>query len=822
MKKGKILLLTALCLTSTAGNSAVVPRDKAAVTASRFLKSHGINISSRELLARDSHDTRSADGTSHANPYHIFNAEGGGFVIVSGDDRARAILAYSPTGTAGRDLMPDGCRALLESYADEIATLDAVTPTSDAITYPADIIAPMITTRWDQGIPYNSDCPIDNKTGMRSLTGCGATAMAQIMRYHRHPSLPTGLLTYTDAPQAVDRTIDFDAMEPFDWDNMTDSYGQTSTTSQCTAVSRLMMATGYASKTRYGSETSITYLRDNAEALYTYFGYDRDIHRYEREFMSDSEWIDMIVGELRAGRPVLYEGHAPTGGVGHTFICDGYDGDGYFHFNWGWSGTSDGYYSLSALTPPQQGSGGMVNDYTRSQIVTANIIPAGQPGAGAQCTGLIFMERLYIMDGTSYIDADTRDIINLATADGLGFFFYAKDRAYTDFNGEICAAIIDDGTVTPLSTSSISLSIDVWGRVTLPIDLSSLPNDKTVQVGFFHRRDPSQPWTRIPARLGQASSCRLTMSDGHVIITPDTPSASMHLVGDLSSDAIYSGYPASWDMEVCNTGTERFEGYAGLMASNIATGDTRLFISPLFCVPGETANVGITAEAGSLSAGEYLLTPFVSKAANPSPDAVTTIGDAVPVSVIFTPTLVMMPGNYSTVYTFDRSNPTLATTVHNMSSDTWTGTLTGFISRSNDDGDIATISAFATLSPGATDVTFDASETDLPEGTDYRVEWCLGGTERLHVSSGLLVVTDSRAAVDTIDGDDIRVTVNDAAVIITGPGRLTVTVTDITGSAVTSVAGEDTVSIPRHTLAHGAYILAISSSNTISTIKIVL
>lgn len=296
---------------------------------------------------------------------HVFNVKNnGGFVIVSNDDRTRPILGYSDRGNVNPSEMPDNMKAWLQGYADEIAWLQKQNTKvarpkkarNKVGSHNTTAITPMLTSQWYQDAPYNNLCPtLYGNT--KCATGCVATAMAQVMYYHKWPESNTktipGYTTYTQG-------FNLSSLSPvtFQWNNMIDNYNGNYTTAQGNAVATLMKYCGYSVQMDY-SDASGAYTEDIPYALKTYFDYNATTKFISRSSYSYAKWTDLIYHELSEGRPVIYGGLS-TGG-GHEFVCDGYkyqNNTDFFHINWGWGGMSDNYFVLSALDPDQQGIGG--------------------------------------------------------------------------------------------------------------------------------------------------------------------------------------------------------------------------------------------------------------------------------------------------------------------------------------------------------------------------------------------------------------------------------------------------------------------------------
>lgn len=295
---------------------------------------------------------------------YVFSlSDAGGYLIVSNDDLTRPILGFSDTGTLDLENMPDEQRAWLQGYADEIKWLREH-PMNDtyystytrAGTHDNINIEPLVSTKWAQRSPYNDLCP-DYVAGKRAVTGCVATAMAQVMNYHQWPvAATTAIPGYKDVYGNSHADLE---SATFDWANMLDSYSGGETPEQNAAVALLMQYCGYSVEMNYGPSSGSCMFKV-APALKDYFDYNGTTTYISRSSYSNDKWEDIIYHELASHRPVLYGGQS-TGG-GHAFVCDGYRFEyaaDYFHINWGWGGKSDEYYVLSVLNPYSgQGTGG--------------------------------------------------------------------------------------------------------------------------------------------------------------------------------------------------------------------------------------------------------------------------------------------------------------------------------------------------------------------------------------------------------------------------------------------------------------------------------
>ena len=306
---------------------------------------------------------------------YVFNQNGGETLLLSASNCAIPMLGYLDSGNFDPNNMPAEMQYWLGEYAAQIAWAEenAIQPSQSNVTYsyPSEwkFIAPLVSTKWDQTRPYNND--LANKS---FATGCVATAMAQVMKYHNYPEIGHGSISYKDL-RGNNYSMNFDE-KPFDWANMIDNYSTAKyTEAQANAVAYLMKACGYSSQMTYGASSG-TQVEQAAVALVKYFGYSDKIESLVRFEYSHTEWATILYDQLSNVGPVIYSGHN-TGGDAHAFVCDGYDGQGYFHINWGWSGLCDGYYSLDAMSPTAQGTGGSsYGGFNFSQGMVINVKPS--------------------------------------------------------------------------------------------------------------------------------------------------------------------------------------------------------------------------------------------------------------------------------------------------------------------------------------------------------------------------------------------------------------------------------------------------------------
>ena len=388
---------------TVAGHAESVSRAEALRKAKSFMQDKGMDMSRQ--MTEATRAPRRKSGHADASCYYVFNADKV-FVIVSGDDRTMPVLGYSLSGSFNPDSIPDNMRAWLQGYADLIDNLDSLGvtakyeyPSSSAVPAkmvksadgrlqgmpamaPKRVIKPLLTSTWNQDAPYWDNCPLQEYNGSyyHTYTGCAATAMAQVVNYHKYPDVIS-----TDMPSYVTRTYGIEvqgvpAGSVIDWDNMADDYTnyRYMTTESKQAVANLMRYCGVALEMNYTIFESGAYTSSTVPA-FKKFGYDENIYRADRSNYTISEWNALLCNELLNNRPLFYDGQS-TGG-GHAFVIDGYDGELY-HVNWGWGGSCDGYFAVSVLNPHSTegiGASSTPDGYSMGQGAIIGVQPPGSP-----------------------------------------------------------------------------------------------------------------------------------------------------------------------------------------------------------------------------------------------------------------------------------------------------------------------------------------------------------------------------------------------------------------------------------------------------------
>lgn len=298
---------------------------------------------------------RAATGGEEALLY-AFGREAGGYVIASGDERAEAVLGYSAEGTLRADRLPEGMRGFLRQYAVEIAQAQEQDLRSDTknLSYNPrwKTIDPLITSKWNQTDPYNRQTPTMNE--QQCLTGCPAVVLAQLMDYYQYQNWKVAKETWfsgvDDGSECIDREVTVQFTDTVDWSLLKRNYAAGDyTETEANEVAKLMKYTGAAMHINYGVSASgqqEPYILWNMHRVADYGRYASQAQAWQYALR---DWSEKLYRQLAAERPVAYA----SGGGGHIFLLDGYAGEGYFHFNWGWGGYQDGNFRLTALLPEQ-------------------------------------------------------------------------------------------------------------------------------------------------------------------------------------------------------------------------------------------------------------------------------------------------------------------------------------------------------------------------------------------------------------------------------------------------------------------------------------
>ena len=430
----KKIFLPIICLLLM-GNVSAKPVD--AITARRVADTY--------LRDRGMRNTAALVDVTAQTPFtefYVFAAPEGGFILVSGDDCVTPVLGYSVTNRFETKDIPEHVMAWLQGYEDGIKRVKESTIQSvsqewnllEAGEIPEPLletaVAPMLTTTWDQSPYYNELCPYHDSTAARSVTGCVATATAQVMKYYNHPTTGYGSHTYTSERTKngihyvfPDLTANFGATT-YQWSNMPNALTGASSATEVNAVATLMYHIGVGVEMDYSPAASGAnnyntrgVIKSSSQtALMYYFKYRADMSPLARADYSDAVYCAMLRAELDQNRPVLYSGSHTSGA--HSFVFDGYDDNGRFHVNWGWGGSSNGYFVMGSLNPGTGGIGGNSSGtYNMSNVALIGIQPhTGWNTVGTTTVNVVSNGNGTVSGSGSYAFGDTVTMMATAAA----------------------------------------------------------------------------------------------------------------------------------------------------------------------------------------------------------------------------------------------------------------------------------------------------------------------------------------------------------------------------------------------------------------------
>jgi hypothetical protein len=442
-----VLLLLAFVAIGTSANP--VGADAARGMALRFVQSAAAGKMMQSSATMTLAHTEYSSVKAQWADYYVFNASNGSaFVIVSGDDRALPVLAY---GDGSLDMADAPCnlRAMLSGYREQMEYLHAHPEAQVELPAPNNdvTIPPLITCDWGQQAPFYNQCPV--YMGERSVTGCVATAMAQVIYYWKFPDRLPSLGAYSTRNHHI--WVSSLPGKELDWDNMIDNYNATPyNAAQSEAVATLMRYCGQAVRMDYSPTGSGAYVYQQLSAMKA-FGYNPNATELGKGTLPYDEWDEILQQELLAGRPILYSANDPMAG-GHAFVVDGYF-NGKYHVNWGWNGNYNGYFALGAFN---------VRGYSflQSQEILHEIYPPTQTSPQTVSE--------FEVDGICYRYGET---------DGEAYVT-SRDTEYGSYSGvvNVPSQVLHDGrtlTVTAIDDDAFRNSMELTG-LTLPESLKRI------------------------------------------------------------------------------------------------------------------------------------------------------------------------------------------------------------------------------------------------------------------------------------------------------------------------------------------------------------
>lgn len=400
MKSRFLLLLSVLALACPAVHGQKVTEDEANAVAARAL---GVAKSAAVRCALKNAPEKAPSASESAPVCYFYKQKSGkGFAIVSGDKRLTPLIGYSDTESIDVDNLPVQLTALLDSMQTRVERMDRKAPVHPgwrAATGENPAGEKLLTTaEWGQGEPYNSESPVVD--GVQAPTGCVATSMSIVMKYHGFPE--KGQKTITDWNPTSDAWEEHDySKDSFNWALMQDSYTAENPGNEASRneVAHLMRCAGISVNMNYYQNESGASVLNAAVALHRYFNYSADVAQYHKDLYDEAEWYNRVRSNIDAGHPVIYFGEG-TGA--HAFVLDGYDNSDKFHINWGWDGAANGYYDLDALSP-------LEFSFNLFQGMISNIHPAE---AGEIIWSDCFMaaQGVYEMNYIDHINISTEEV----------------------------------------------------------------------------------------------------------------------------------------------------------------------------------------------------------------------------------------------------------------------------------------------------------------------------------------------------------------------------------------------------------------------------
>lgn len=523
--KRTLLILATIAFATISLFAAPRSEQQAIEAASEFLTSHSNVL---RAPAKDGRLTHSwtATQTNGQPAFYVFNrGENDGFVIVSAEDRTYTILAYGDNGHFDEASMPENMRSWLNGYTRTIEQVAAVPEKPEARLHAPrrqhagtdksyTPVAPICTTQWDQGEPYNNMCPSD--AGGKCVTGCVATAAAQVMKAYNYPTHGIGSHSYNweDKDGNVSTLSANFESTTYQWSQMIDNYRATSSTVvQRNAVATLMFHCGVACDMVYTSASSGANTNRMMNALVNYFGYDAGIRTLLLDYMGEEEFVEAVAADLALGHPVYFSGRT-IADEGHAFVCDGINADGLVHINWGWGGNGDNYFRVSLLDPETHGTGGSSGSYAFTEYVSA--YTGIQPDQGGSpvftITGLnVQFEKLRFSPSEKfYFQVDT--FCNYSISDFVGRMGY---QLYQD--GQLFA--------TRIMNETLALSPNYfYHNVYMYDDWSSLPDGEYEFVPVFTSDEQEEVIMPVMIWGYGTYRCKVKVSGDEITITrPESP-----------------------------------------------------------------------------------------------------------------------------------------------------------------------------------------------------------------------------------------------------------------------------------------------------------
>lgn len=573
--------------------------------------------------------------------FHVFNAgDNRGFVIVSANNRAKTILGYSSDGYFDAQNLPENLHQWLSVYAGEIESLENLPETSlipstkvlqnnsENSVFAASVLPLLKNIKWNQNSPYNLLCPIiDSTNNTRAAVGCGATALAMVMKYYNWPLNGTGSNSYTTETLKIPLNVDFSKTQ-YDWANMAGIYNASSTEVQKNAVATLMYHAAVAVNMDFNKSSS-SYTTDIARALFKYFGYDEDLQVYIRNYYNNSEWENMIKTELNNNRPVLYNGQADDGG--HIFVCDGYDSNGLYHINWGWGGISDGYFELSALNPSELGiGGGNAGGYNSNQYMITGI---QKPSPTSVPTYLVYTNTL-LQSSAAQVGRSENFGITTQRTYNYGINTLTGSFGVGLFNGNNLIQVLNSGNISLKS---------FYGWSTYTFNSLSIPTSVVAgsyRIYLIYKESSASNWSIVRGKTGTPNYLNVTVETSQIKFSVPTdvyPQLTLN-TAEITGN-LYQNKTGRFKLSITNNGGE-YNSTITLKLQSASNQEISQTVSsdPVNIPTGVTKDVYLNG-AVTLQPGVYQLVVMYDTSNNVTdPATLMQLGNAVNAEVLTEPT----------------------------------------------------------------------------------------------------------------------------------------------------------------------------------------
>lgn len=555
-------ILIAICVSALFANGKQISQN-AALSAARKYSRTGQVAPAKNLRS---------DKTNNA-PYYAFNLEQG-YVIVSGDDEMTELVGYAENGFFDAENVPPQMQLWLDGYAEYVAAVQSGKAKARKILLsdsPSVVVEPLVTTKWNQDAPFNNFAPEytdDNNNTQRCATGCAATAMAQIMKFHNWPEQGVGHYSYEH--QSFGTISSNFSEHVYDWTNMIDRYNNGEYSNmQADAVALLMKDCGVSFNMNYGPVSGAS--------IYSYYPAFKNYFRYSSRTVNRSgcetaEFTKIITDELQEGRPLIYCGTGEDGG--HAFVVDGYDTNYFLHVNWGWGGYSDGYFDMNYMDPTGLGIGGGSGAFKWNQgIVLARPLKDGvEPYEFIQqlcfvpyddVKGGIFCEQEMPANKGDDVTILLRNTANLS---GESFFGSLNVGVFDD-----SGALVTMGNEERIENNNGEL-LEFQSGSLYSVDLPMTLNTAGIADGNYIVRAMSKADGDVWRKFASTDCLNMTVADGKVYLSAPTPNISMVGIGSYDT-ATYKGFSFNADVTVHNSSSIPVDGSIMFTVTDSETGD---------------------------------------------------------------------------------------------------------------------------------------------------------------------------------------------------------------------------------------------------------